>query len=284
MIKKIILLGLVLLNSVQALPTQAEPFPSITVIDSGINTSLFKDNIVYEVCIVSEFTCPNGKKFMEGEGAANIPVSNSKILNHGTRMLSVITQVNPKAKVILIRIVGIDPKGKPADYYTEDIDNALVWITKNQKKYNISVVSLSQGNTFKTCDVSTVFKKQVNLLKKVNVPVIAAAGNDGNKKPVFTPACWKEVISVGAVTSGGVIQTYSNAKGKVDIYIPDNYTSRMLDNSTKTTIGTSNSTAALSAWWLLNKRDSFKETYDYLLSLTKPASNYLIKGAYFELE
>jgi hypothetical protein len=284
LIKKIILLGLVLLNSVQALPTQAEPFPSITVIDSGINTSLFKDNIVYEVCIVSEFTCPNGKKFMEGEGAANIPVSNSKILNHGTRMLSVITQVNPKAKVILIRIVGIDPKGKPADYYTEDIDNALVWITKNQKKYNISVVSLSQGNTFKTCDVSTVFKKQVNLLKKVNVPVIAAAGNDGNKKPVFTPACWKEVISVGAVTSGGVIQTYSNAKGKVDIYIPDNYTSRMLDNSTKTTIGTSNSTAALSAWWLLNKRDSFKETYDYLLSLTKPASNYLIKGAYFELE
>jgi hypothetical protein len=221
---------------------------------------------------------------MEGKGAANIPVSNNKILNHGTRMLSVITQVNPKAKVILIRIVGIDPKGKPADYYTEDIDKALVWITKNQKKHNISVVSLSQGNTFKTCDVSSTFKKQVSLLKKVNVPVIAAAGNDGNKKPVWTPACWKEVVSVGAVTPEGIIQTYSNAKGKVDIYIPDNYTSRMLDNSTKTTIGTSNSTAALSAWWLLNKRDSFKETYDYLLSLTKPASNYLIKGAYFELE
>jgi hypothetical protein len=220
---------------------------------------------------------------MEGKRAANIPVSNNKVLGHGTRMLSIITQVNPKAKVILIRIVGIDPKGKPADYYTEDIDNALVWITKNQKKYNISVVSISQGNTFNTCNVSSTFKKQVSLLKKVNVPVIAAAGNDGNTKQVFTPACWKEVVSVGAVTSGGTIQTYSNAKGKVDIYIPDNYTSRMLDNSIKTSVGTSNSTAALSAWWSLNKRNSFKETYDYLLSLTKPASNYLIKGAYFEL-
>ena len=282
MTKKFLVLALVLLG-LQVVPVQADSLESIAVIDSGTSTELFKDNVVHEVCIVSEFTCPNGKKFMEGEGAANIPVSNSKILNHGTRMLSIITQVNPKAKVILIRIVGIDPKGKPADYYTEDIDNALVWITKNQKKYNISVVSLSQGNTFNTCNVSTTFKKQVSLLKKVNVPVIAAAGNDGNTKQVFTPACWKEVVSVGAVTSGGTIQTYSNAKGKVDIYIPDNYTSRMLDNSIKTSVGTSNSTAALSAWWLLNKRNSFQETYDYLLSLTKPASNYLIKGAYFEL-
>lgn len=282
MSKKLLVLALVLLG-LQVVPVQADSLESIAVIDSGTSTELFKDNVVHEVCIVSEFTCPNGKKFMEGEGAAKIPVSNSKILNHGTRMLSIITQVNPKAKVILIRIVGIDPKGKPADYYTEDIDNALVWITKNQKKYNISVVSLSQGNTFKTCEVSNTFKKQVSLLKKVNVPVIAAAGNDGNTKQVFTPACWKEVVSVGAVTSGGTIQTYSNAKGEVDIYIPDNYTSRMLDNSIKTSVGTSNSTAALSAWWSLNKRNSFKETYDYLLSLTKPASNYLIKGAYFEL-
>jgi hypothetical protein len=282
LIKNSLVLALVLLG-LQVVPVQADSLESIAVIDSGTSTELFKDNVVHEVCIVSEFTCPNGKKFMEGEGAANIPVSNSKILNHGTRMLSIITQVNPKAKVILIRIVGIDPKGKPADYYTEDIDNALVWITKNQKKYNISVVSLSQGNTFNTCNVSTTFKKQVSLLKKVNVPVIAAAGNDGNTKQVFTPACWKEVVSVGAVTSGGTIQTYSNAKGKVDIYIPDNYTSRMLDNSIKTSVGTSNSTAALSAWWSLNKRNSFKETYNYLLSLTKPASNYLIKGAYFEL-
>lgn len=282
MIKKSLLLALVLLG-VQVVPVRAEIPESIVVIDSGTNTDLFKHSIFYEVCIVSEFTCPNGKQFMEGAGAANIPISTNKILGHGTRMMSVILTVNPKAKIIPIRIIGIDQKGNPANYYTEDIDNALIWVTKNQKKYNISVVSISQGNTFNNCDVSTTFKKQVSILKKVNVPVIAAAGNDGNKKPVFTPACWKDTISVGAVTSKGIIQTYSNAKGKVDIYISDNYTTRMLDNSKKVTIGTSNSTAALAAWWLLNKRESLKETYDYLLSLSKPANNSLVKGAYFEL-
>ena len=163
MSKKLLVLALVLLG-LQVVPVQADSLESIVVIDSGTNTELFKDNVVHEVCIVSEFTCPNGKKFMEGKGAANIPVSNNKVLGHGTRMLSIITQVNPKAKVILIRIVGIDPKGKPADYYTEDIDNALVWITKNQKKYNISVVSLSQGNTFKTCNVSTTLQKCIQQL------------------------------------------------------------------------------------------------------------------------
>ena len=282
MTKKSLVLALVLLG-LQVVPVQADSLESIAVIDSGTNTELFKDTILYEVCIVSEFTCPNGKKFMEGEGAANIPVSNGKILNHGTRMLSVITQVNPKARVVLIRIVGIDLKGKPAGYYTEDIDNALIWITKNQKKYNISVVSLSQGNTFKTCDVSNTFKKQVSLLKKVNVPVIAAAGNDGNKKPVFTPACWKEVVSVGAVTPEGIIQTYSNAKGKVNIYIPDNYTSLMLDNSTKNSIGTSNSTAALAGWWLLNKKATFDETLNAIMATTTEAKNEFVTGRYVRL-
>lgn len=282
MIKKLLVLALVLLG-LQVVPVQADSLESIAVIDSGTNTELFKNTIVYEVCIVSEFTCPNGKKFMEGKGAANIPVSNNKVLGHGTRMLSIITQVNPKAKVILIRIVGVDPKGKPADYYTEDIDNALVWITKNQKQYNISVVSLSQGNTFKTCDVSSTFKKQVSLLKKVNVPVIAAAGNDGNKKPVWTPACWKEVVSVGAVTPEGIIQTYSNAKGKVNIYIPDNYTSLMLDNSTKNSIGTSNSTAALAGWWLLNKKATFDETFNAIMATTTEAKNEFVTGRYVKL-
>jgi hypothetical protein len=272
LIKKSLILALVLLV-LQVVPVQADSLDSIAVIDSGTNTELFKDNILYEVCIVSEFTCPNGKKFMEGEGAANIPVSNDKVLSHGTQMLSIITQVNPKAKVILIRIVGIDPKEKPADYYTEDIDKALIWITKNQKKYNISVVSLSQGNTFKTCDVSNTFKKQVSLLKKVNVPVIAAAGNDGNKKPVWTPACWKEVVSVGTLYPNGEAKPYSNAVGKVDFYLLDEYNVTTLDRSIKKTIGTSNSTAALSSFWLIYKQETYSKTYNFLKSYFKKERN-----------
>jgi subtilisin family serine protease len=251
--KKVILVGLVLLNSVQALPTQAEPFPSIAVIDSGINTSLFKDNIVYEVCIVSEFTCPNGKQIMEGVGAANTPISTNKVLSHGTAVVSVILQSNPSAKIVMIRIVGIDSKGKPADYYLSDIDMALRWVVNNQKKYNISVVNISQGNTFSTCRVSATFKKDVQTLKKINVPVVTAAGNDGIDKPVWSPGCWKETVSVGATHLDGTIKFYSNSKGKIDFFVNDDYSTLTMDGSIKQIYGTSISAAVISAHWLLQK-------------------------------
>lgn len=283
MIKKVILLGLVLLNSVQALPTQAEPLPSIAIIDSGINTSLFIDNIVYEVCIVSEFTCPNGRQQMEGVGAANTPISTNKVLSHGTAVVSAILQSNPLAKIVMIRIVGIDSKGNPADYYLEDIDMALSWVVKNQKKHNISVVNISQGNTFATCRISETFKKDVQTLKKRNVPVITPAGNDGNSKPVFSPGCWKETVSIGAINSVGTIQPYSNAQGKVDFYLKDNYTITTMNGSKRDIYGTSFATASLSAWWVLNKLNSIQDTYRYLKSVAKPASNDFVKGTYVEL-
>lgn len=282
LIKKLLVLALVLLG-LQVVPVQADSLESIAVIDSGTNTELFKDNILYEVCIVSEFTCPNNKKFMEGKGAANIPISTNKVLRHGTYTVSVILQNNPSAKIIIIRIVGITSKGNPADYYMDDIDNALTWVVNNQKKYNISVVNLSQGNTFSTCRVSTTFKKQVQNLKKINIPVITSAGNDGNSKPVFSPGCWKETVSIGAINSVGTIQSYSNAQGKVDFYLKDNYTVTTMDGSKKDIYGTSFATASLSAWWVSNKLNSIQETYAYLKSVAKPTSNDFVKGTYLEL-
>jgi hypothetical protein len=85
---------------------------SIAVIDTGTNSSLFKDSIATEVCVLSSYKCPNGKLFMEGAGAANLPATTNKDFNHGTQMISVITRVNSAAKIIPIRIVANDSGGK----------------------------------------------------------------------------------------------------------------------------------------------------------------------------
>jgi hypothetical protein len=65
----------VVLLGTTVVPVQAQAAPTVVVIDTGTNTSLFKDSIAYEVCLVTSFRCPNGKMTMEGTGAANIPVS-----------------------------------------------------------------------------------------------------------------------------------------------------------------------------------------------------------------
>lgn len=278
-------------------PARAESSQTIVVIDTGTNTSLFKNNIVYEVCLVTFGTCPNGKQTMEGRGAANLPATNDKNFNHGTQMMSIILQVNPAAKIIPIRIVGMSPTGAQGVYNLDNVQTALIWVVKNQTKFNIAAVSLSQGKVFKNCKVPTGMEKTIATLKKLQVPVLAAAGNDGNRTSVFSPACLPDTVSVGATDNPlGVqpieydkdavpyIAEYNNGStGQVDFYLNARYTVTTLDGLSKFTMGTSNSTAALAAWWVLNQKPSFDETFEAIMSATVEAKNEWITGRYVKV-
>ena len=99
--------------------------PVIAIIDTGTNADLFPGSIVTEVCIVTSFTCPNGKLTMEGLGAANLPATKNKDLNHGTQLISIMLRVNPTAKIIPIRIVPVNRNGLPGLYSLEDVKAAI---------------------------------------------------------------------------------------------------------------------------------------------------------------
>ena len=116
---KKVLLAIALLVGL-ATPVHADQPQSIAVIDSGVVTSQFP-NIITEVCILEYSMCPNGKAQMEGVGAANIVPSTNTTLTHGTEMLSIISKVNPNAKLIPIRIVGVTPEGYPYLYSNDAV-------------------------------------------------------------------------------------------------------------------------------------------------------------------
>lgn len=268
---------------------------SIVVIDNGTNTSLFKDNIVYEVCMVSMLTCPNNKMSMEGTGAANLPKTTNKDFNHGTAMISLILRFNPNVKIIPIRIVGMTAAGNPGLYSLEDVKKALDWVVANRAKYNIAAVSLSQGAIIANCKVPTGMPAQIATLKSFNVPVMVSAGNEGNHTTVSTPACLPDTVSVGATdnpwpgvepieydkTASPYIARYSNgAQGQTDFFVNARWNSLTLDGSTKFTVGTSNSTAVMAAWWVLNRKDTFDATYDALMKTTVEAKNEFQTGRY----
>jgi Subtilase family len=276
-------------------PASAETPPAIVVIDTGVNSSLFKDSIVYEVCLVSSFKCPNGKMTMEGVGAANLPATTDKTFNHGTQMVSLVLKVNPTAKVIPIRIVGMSATGTPGFYSLDDVQSALNWVVANRIKYNIAVVSLAQGAVFAGCKVPTGMAQNIATLKAANVPVVTAVGNDGNHTAVFSPACLPDTVSVGATDNpdSGVsgiaydkkaapyIARYSNgAQGQTDFFLNARWYATMLDGSTKFTVGTSNSTAVMAGWWLLNRKESFDATFNALMATTVSAKNEFQTGRY----
>ena len=281
-----------------SVPVHAETAPTVVVIDTGTNTSLFKDSIVYEVCLVSSFTCPNGKMTMEGTGAANIPVTTNKDLNHGTQMVSLVLRFNPTAKIIPIRIVGITAAGTPGLYTLNDVQTALNWVVANRVKYNIAVVSLSQGGIFAGCKVPAGMAANIATLKTANVPLITAVGNNSSRTDVFAPACLPDTVSVGATdnpwpgsqpieydpNASPYIARYSNgAQGQTDFFLNGRWNAKQLDGTTKFTTGTSGATAAMSGWWLLNRKATFDETFNALMATTINAKNEFQSGKYVRL-
>jgi hypothetical protein len=217
--KKVILAAVMATLVMAGMPlVSADTPPSIAVIDVGTNSSLFTNSIATEVCIISSYKCPNGKLFMEGPGAANISVTSDKAINHGTQMLSVVTMVNPSAKIIPIRIAGITPNGNLGLYSLDDVKAALDWIITNRVKYNIAVVSLSQGRIFTNCKVPAGMAAQIATLKAAQVPVITAVGNDANRTTVMAPACLTDTVAVGATDNPepGVQGIAYDVKGKVN--------------------------------------------------------------------
>jgi hypothetical protein len=293
--KLVIVLGLILAS---VSPAHAEQPQTIVVIDNGTSTSLFPKNIAYEVCLVSTFKCPNGKTSMEGTGAANLPATTDKQLNHGTQMISVILRVNPSAQIIPIRIVGVTPSGVQSLYSLDDVQKALNWVVANRVKFNIAAVSLSQGKIFAGCKVPSGMEANIATLKSAHVPVFAAVGNDGNKTTVFSPACLPDTVSVGATDNPwpGIepieydqnaiptIARYSNgAVGQVDFYLNGRYNATMLNGTTKFTVGTSNATAALASWWVLNKKESFDATFSAIQKSALDIEGNGVTGKYVRL-
>jgi hypothetical protein len=283
--------------SITPVKSVTEVVPSIAVIDTGLNGMWFNSSLVAEACFVEFGNCINGKTSMEGPGAATLPATTSAALDHGSQMVSVIKRTNPNAKIVFIRIVGVTPKGDPYLYTLRSVKMALDWVIANQAKYNISVVNISQGAVLGNCDVPVGMPKQITDLKAINVPVIVATGNTSNRTKVNSPACLEDTVSVGATDNpwkgAGTLEydrnakpyiaRYSNGNNTTDFYLNGRWIVTNLNNTTKFMLGTSNAAASLSAWWLMNKKATFDETYNSFATTATIASNEWLTGRYIQL-
>ena len=282
-----------------ALPAKAvDVAPSIVVIDTGTDPALFGSKIVAEACFVEYYNCPNGKLTMEGPGASLIPPTTNDALNHGTQMLSIVNKVNPAANLIPIRIVGINAKGLPGLYTLASVKQALDWVIANQAKYNIAVVSLSQGGIKANCNVPAGMVSQFATLRAKNVPVITAVGNDGSKTDSNSPACIPDAVAIGATdnpepTSRPIawdpkaspyIARYNNVSSFVDFYANGRWFATNRDGSVKFKVGSSTATASVAGWWLLNRKESFDATYKYLSDNAGTAKNEWFTGKYIFID
>lgn len=291
--KRLLLVVVLVASSLS--PAHAQQTQTVAVIDSGVNTALFK-NIITEVCILEYTNCANGSRFMEGAGASNTGVTTHRGLNHGTEMVSIIQKVNPSVNIIPIRIVGITDKNAPFIYSNNAVKLALDWVLANHAKYNITVVSVSQGKIFDNCRVPDGTAQVVATLRANNVAVIAASGNDGNRNAMDSIACLSDVISVGATdnpnrragiaydpTAKPYIARYSNGNAQTSFYLNARWFVLQPNGKERFTVGTSTATASLAGWWTLHRQSTVADTQAVIGASATVANNEWLTGKYIQL-
>jgi hypothetical protein len=194
----------------------------------------------------------------------------SSAYNHGTAMAEIARKANPDAKLYLVRAASSVKNTRTGTVSLKlvsgnDFLNALKFVQSKQDEVGAVSFSYSMnGNMTKAgeCRLSTYglvnvsvvdpqIRSTVAELKSAGIPVFAATGNSGNRKPVSYPACIADVASV-ASGFGDKILASSNHDANTDYVgaLPSNtlrYSSAIFGTISH---ATSSATASVAAMWL----------------------------------
>lgn len=178
--------------------------------------------------------------------------------------------VAPEAEIIVVKALDRDGYGSVTE---------VIKALKYAKEVKPDVISMSLGFGYRHPVMQDVIKE----LYEMNIPIIAAAGNDGNGNKVDFPAKFQEVICVGAYSKDGKPAWFSNQSDNVDFSAPgvDIYNT-WLHNEYASISGTSMATpfvAGIVALLIAKHRKQEKETGKNDCKTVKQIKEHLIKYA-----
>lgn len=261
--------------------------PAVAILDTAIDTSLpaFQGKIIQEVCILEWTTCPNGKSFMEGPGAASMPANLIKTngFDHGTFMSSVSVATNPNLNIVFIKIIGNTSTGMRQNAGEAAVYNALNWVKNNASKYNIQAVTMSQGMHnlgapgTDYCPKTPITQQSVKDLIAIGIPTFFPSGNGRDYQRIDWPACLEDSISVGYVDQQNEISTNSNNdSARLDFFAPGFFTVAGPGNVLKNIAGSSSAIQVAGAQWIKLKAAKPSFTYDQLLTAFRSTASSTI--------
>ena len=175
------------LNEMEATST---PDRTIALIDTGVNA----DDLVDRVSVIGEsVTDDNG---------------------HGTSMYAYMREEFPTAKIMSIKALGADGRGKASDIYA-----AITYAIESK----VDVINLSIS-AFSTAD-NAVVRAAIEEAIGRGITVVGAAGNYSANAKYYIPGNISEAVIVGACDENGQKLSSSNFGATVDFYVTAESTS-----------------------------------------------------------
>jgi len=165
----------------------------------------------------------------------------------------------------------------------------LIWVYDNYKKYNITAVSLSIGqsgprsNSLCGSGVPLGFKEILTKLSNVDVAVLFSTANESTSNYVRTPNCLPGVISVASVTAVDPkqIQNYSSVSPDIDLLAPADFYSTGTNGTEEMFGGTSQATPFAAALFALGKQArpeaNIAQIFYYIKKTAAPVDDIYVK-------
>ncbi|EPD51506.1 intracellular serine protease [Paenisporosarcina sp. HGH0030] len=182
--------------------------------------------------------------------------------------------VAPEASLLILKVLGRNGSGQ-YDWIINAIHYAI--------EQKVDIISMSLGGPSDVKELHEAIIEAVNQ----KILVVCAAGNSGDGQDstdeLGYPACYNEVISVGAVNMERESSEFTNSNNEVDLVAPgEKVTSTYLNGTYATLSGTSMATPHVTGALALIKimaNSSFKreltvpELYAQLIKRTVPLGN-----------
>lgn len=179
-------------NRMKTIMAPIEGSVIVAVIDTGVDYThpFLKDRIVSGYDFLDNDTSPNNLHF------------------HGTHIAGIIVNTTPaNVKIMPIRAINEDGKG-----YDSDIAQGIRFAVDN----GADIINLSFGGE----EFSPYLAEAIDYALSKNVPIVAAAGNDGADTKDFYPASEVKLIVVSATDQRDTIADFSNTGASIDVSAP----------------------------------------------------------------
>lgn len=207
---------------------------SVAVMDNGFRTShdAFSGRVVQESCFATDSSCPNGTNSQVDGNAASGGCGSLSLCDHGThvagsalgnfRSTGLLTKdgVSPGASLMAIDVFNSNNLASSTAILNA-FNHVANEVINNGRQVASVNLSLGGGLFFGSCDTALpAMTIAAQTLRDNDVLVVAAAGNNGSTNSISWPACISSIMSVGAVTDGDQVASFSNASTALDIWAP----------------------------------------------------------------
>lgn len=160
----------------------------VAILDTGIYPHIDFDS---RICVFEDFI--SYKKFPYDDNGHGTCVAGI-LAGSGRGSMGRYRGMAPGCSLIILKVLDRFGNGNK-----EDVLRAFQWILKNKSFYNIRVVNISVGTTYRTKNDQDVLVQGVEQLWDDGMVVVAAAGNQGPEPgSVTAPGCSKKIITVGS--------------------------------------------------------------------------------------